>query len=120
MCVYIYIGDYDDFFEYFGWHLKGEHQCFKNGIMWHHDLSEKRMRNIFRKNCQIEFGDLKSGVKKGDIVRMRVDSNGDQKSNISFFLNGQINNIFFDPKMTLFFAVGCYFGSRLSVTIIDE
>ena len=90
--------------------------------MWHSDVGKERMRNIFRKNCRIEFGDLKSRVNKGESVRMRVDSNG---NNVSFFLNGvkkcQINNLFFDPNITLYFAVGsgCH-RSRLSVTIIDE
>ena len=79
------------------------------------------MRNIFRKNCSIAFGDLKTGVKEGDIVRMRVDS---YDNNITFFLNGvkqcQIDNIFFNPEITLFFAVGCRLLNRLSMTIIDE
>ena len=81
------------------------------------------MCNIFRKNCRLQFGDLKSDVQKGDIVRMRVDSNEDM-NNITFFLNGvkkcQINNLFFRPEITLFLAVGCYYRHKLSVTIMDE
>ena len=58
--LFSFIGYYIDTFEYFGWHLKGyDKDWSENGILWHLDNSEQRMRNIFRKNCRINFGDIK-------------------------------------------------------------